>query len=110
MKKRNLLIGIALLIFAAIACNSLVPNTVESIPTQTSPVARFRSGRSPYLRPRRKSRTGFRSSRHCGCAKRRVFCATRVAGAISIPLQNFEGSGVQNLSLEKDQWIITYCT
>jgi hypothetical protein len=38
------------------------------------------------------------------------FAASRVAGAISIPLQNFEGSGVQNLSLEKDQWIITYCT
>jgi 3-mercaptopyruvate sulfurtransferase SseA len=38
------------------------------------------------------------------------FAASRVAGAISIPLQNFEGSGIQNLSLEKDQWIITYCT
>lgn len=38
------------------------------------------------------------------------FAASRIAGAISIPLQNFEGSGIQNLSLEKDQWIITYCT
>ncbi len=31
------------------------------------------------------------------------------AGAISIPLEKFEFS-LQNLSLEKDQWIITYCT
>lgn len=39
-----------------------------------------------------------------------AFASTRVAGAVSIPLQNFEGNGVRNLSLEKDQWIITYCT
>jgi predicted sulfurtransferase len=38
------------------------------------------------------------------------FAANRVDGAISIPLQNFEGSSIINLSLQKDQWIITYCT
>jgi 3-mercaptopyruvate sulfurtransferase SseA len=31
------------------------------------------------------------------------------AGAISIPLEKFEYS-IQNLSFEKQQWIITYCT
>ena len=30
-------------------------------------------------------------------------------GAMSIPLSQFE-TNIQNLSLDKDQWIITYCT
>jgi predicted sulfurtransferase len=37
------------------------------------------------------------------------YTASHVAGAVSIPLTNIE-SGVNNLSLQKDQWIITYCT
>jgi 3-mercaptopyruvate sulfurtransferase SseA len=31
------------------------------------------------------------------------------AGAVSIPLENFE-KNIGKLSLEKSQWIITYCT
>jgi 3-mercaptopyruvate sulfurtransferase SseA len=31
------------------------------------------------------------------------------AGAMSIPLSKFEVN-IENLSLDKDQWIITYCT
>ena len=37
------------------------------------------------------------------------FAAGHVAGAISIPLINFENNPA-NIPLEKDQWIITYCT
>ena len=32
-----------------------------------------------------------------------------VAGAISIPLDQFENN-IKNVALKKDQWIITYCT
>ena len=32
-----------------------------------------------------------------------------IAGAISIPLGEFENN-IANVPLEKDQWIITYCT
>jgi 3-mercaptopyruvate sulfurtransferase SseA len=110
MKKRNLLIGIALLIFAAIACNSLVPNTVESIPTQTSllPVSEADVPRISVRDAKAALDSGAAVIVDVRSAE--AFASTRVAGAISIPLQNFEGSGVQNLSLEKDQWIITYCT
>jgi hypothetical protein len=38
-----------------------------------------------------------------------AYAASHVAGAVSIPLTNIE-IGVSNLSLKKDQWIITYCT
>ncbi len=37
------------------------------------------------------------------------YAAGHMAGAISIPLDEFENN-IQNLSLNKDQWIITYCT
>ena len=37
------------------------------------------------------------------------FAAGHAAGAISIPLANFENN-IEDLSLDKDQWIITYCT
>jgi 3-mercaptopyruvate sulfurtransferase SseA len=37
------------------------------------------------------------------------FAAGHAAGAISIPLANFENN-IEDLSLEKGQWIITYCT
>jgi 3-mercaptopyruvate sulfurtransferase SseA len=37
------------------------------------------------------------------------FAAGHVAGAISIPLAEFE-TNISNIALKKDQWIITYCT
>lgn len=37
------------------------------------------------------------------------YASGHAAGAISIPLGNFE-TNIESLSLEKDQWIITYCT
>ncbi|MBK7455946.1 MAG: rhodanese-like domain-containing protein [Anaerolineales bacterium] len=37
------------------------------------------------------------------------FAAGHATGAISIPLTNFENNPA-NIPLEKDQWIITYCT
>jgi predicted sulfurtransferase len=38
-----------------------------------------------------------------------AFTIEHIAGAISIPLTNFENDPA-NLSLDKHQWIITYCT
>jgi 3-mercaptopyruvate sulfurtransferase SseA len=112
MKKRNLLIGIALLILATLACNSLVPNTaeVESVPTQTSPQL-ISEADVPRIDVRdAKAALDSGAAVIVDVRSAESFAASRVAGAISIPLQNFEGSGIQNLSLEKDQWIITYCT
>jgi 3-mercaptopyruvate sulfurtransferase SseA len=37
------------------------------------------------------------------------YAAGHIAGAISIPLTEFE-SNINSLPLDKDQWIITYCT
>jgi 3-mercaptopyruvate sulfurtransferase SseA len=37
------------------------------------------------------------------------YAAGHIAGAVSIPLAEFE-TNINNPSLDKDQWIITYCT
>ncbi len=37
------------------------------------------------------------------------YSAGHAVGAISIPLAEFE-TNISNIALEKDQWIITYCT
>ncbi len=38
-----------------------------------------------------------------------AYAAGHMEGAINIPLGNFE-TDIENISLEEDQWIITYCT
>ena len=38
-----------------------------------------------------------------------AYAAGHAAGAISIPLSEFENN-INDLPLDKDQWIITYCT
>jgi hypothetical protein len=38
-----------------------------------------------------------------------AYAAGHTVGAISIPLVIFE-TDINNVSLEKNQWIITYCT
>ena len=37
------------------------------------------------------------------------YASSHAAGSISIPLDNFE-TNIGGIPLEKDQWIITYCT
>jgi len=38
-----------------------------------------------------------------------TYAAGHIPGAISIPLAEFENN-INGIALEKDQWIITYCT
>ena len=38
-----------------------------------------------------------------------AYASSHAAGSISLPLENFENN-IGKLSLEKSQWIITYCT
>lgn len=112
MKQRNILIGAALLLGIALACNfaapqaepaaiqplpgnSGIPQTEDQVPriTVSDAKAALDSGQAILVDVR--SAESY-ASRHA-------------AGAVSIPLANFENN-IGSLSLEKDQWIITYCT
>lgn len=120
MKKRNLLIGIALLIFTALACNSLVPNTteatpfyviteVESVPTQTSPQLISEADVPRISVSEAKAALDSGTAVIVDVRSADAYANGHAAGAVSIPLINFENN-IGSLSLKKDQWIITYCT
>ena len=93
-KKIHLIVAIALLVLLS-ACASQIPQTEDEVPRVTVEEAK----------------SAFESSKAIIVDVRSAesYAAGHAAGAISIPLTEFENN-IGNLSLDKDQWIITYCT
>ena len=116
MKKRNLLVAFSILVLAALACNASLPQTEPTtIPTQ--PQTQNQPGNIPQTEadvPRisvEDAKIAFDSGQAIIVDVRSAdsYATSHAAGAVSIPLENFENN-IGNLSLEKKQWIITYCT
>ncbi len=116
---------ITFLVLATLACQSLVPSTVEPfivsteapLPTQPQPGQQPQGNQPPLTEAQvpRISVSDAKAAVDSGAAtlvdvrSAESYAAGHAAGAISIPLGNFEVN-IDKLSLEKDQWIITYCT
>jgi 3-mercaptopyruvate sulfurtransferase SseA len=118
---------ITFLVSATLACQSLVPSTVEPfivsteaplpLPTQPQPGQQPQGNQPPLTEaqvPRievDKAKAAVDSGAAILVDVRSAdsYAAGHAVGAISIPLGNFE-TNIDKLSLEKDQWIITYCT
>ncbi len=116
---------ITFLVLATLACQSLVPSTVEPfivsteapLPTQPQPVQQPQGNQPPLTEaqvPRievDKAKAAVDSGAAVLVDVRSAdsYASGHAAGAISIQLGNFE-TNIDKLSLEKDQWIITYCT
>jgi len=92
----------AALLFAALACNSLLPQGVPGFPTE-----------NPYLEVPRVTPEEAIAAYNSGAA---VFVDVRgtdqysqshIAGALSIPLTEIEARIGE---LDPNDWIITYCT
>jgi len=97
MKNKNLFIVSAFLVLFS-ACASpapQIPKTEDAVPRVTVEEAKsaVENGKAIIVDVR----------------SAESYAAGHAAGAISIPLTNFENN-IEDLSLEKDQWIITYCT
>lgn len=116
MKKYKLLLAISILTLAALACNSFLPQaTPTAIPTQPQP--QNQNGNAPQTEdqvPRisvKEAKAALDSGQAILVDVRSAdsYKSAHAAGAISIPLENFENN-IGSLSLEKDEWIITYCT
>ena len=116
---------ITFLVLATLACQSLVPSTVEPfivsteapLPTQPQPGQQPQGNQPPLTEAQvpRISVSDAKAAVDSGQATlvdvRSVesYAAGHAAGAISIPLGNVEVN-IDKLTLEKSQWIITYCT
>ena len=117
MKKRNLLVAFSLLILATLACNAALPQAAEPTIIPTQPQVQNPNSGIPQTEadvPRisvEDAKAAFDSGQAIIVDVRSVdsYSAGHATGAISIPLENFENN-IGNLSLKKDQWIITYCT
>lgn len=114
MKIKNILLSLSILVFATLACQALSPQaTPTTIPTIVRPPIN-----SIPLTEADVPRIEVHEAKAALDAGQVILIDVRsadsyafghAAGAISIPLQNFEDN-IGSLSLEKSQWIITYCT
>ncbi|MFN8384558.1 MAG: rhodanese-like domain-containing protein [Anaerolineales bacterium] len=122
MKKRNLQIAFSILVLAALACNAALPQAAEptAIPTQAqlqnniTPQANLQIPQTEADVPRIKvedAKAALDSGQAILLDVRSAdsYKAGHAVGARSIPLENFENN-IGGLSLDKNQWIITYCT
>ncbi|MBI5825249.1 MAG: rhodanese-like domain-containing protein [Chloroflexi bacterium] len=108
MKKYKPLVAFSILLLAALACNSALPQTTSTaIPTQPTPQTEADVPRINV----ENAKAAFDSGQAIIVDVRSVeyYAANHAGGAISIPLANIENN-LGSLSLEKNQWIITYCT
>ncbi|GAB4497520.1 MAG: hypothetical protein OHK003_06410 [Anaerolineales bacterium] len=118
MRKSNSLIGIGLLIYASLACQSLAPTPTKTPPpTQPQPVQQPQTNLPPLTESQvpRIAVSEAKAALDSGAAvlidvrSVEAYAKGHAAGAVSIPLVNFENN-INNFSFKKDQWIITYCT
>ena len=122
---KRITLFIALLTLTALACQSLATPTVEPFivstkaPLPTQPQSGQKpQGNQPPLTEAQVPRIEVDKAKAAvdsGAAvlvdvrSTESYAAGHAVGAVSIPLGNFEVN-IDKLSLEKDQWIITYCT
>ena len=124
-RKTNILLAATILAFAIQACNAPSPTTEPPIaPTQTlaathiiEPVSTQTQANLPESEaavPRvsvEEAKAAFDSGAAIIVDVRSAgaYAASHVPGAINIQLGEFE-TNPTGLNLDKDQWIITYCT
>ena len=108
---------ISILLLAALACNITLPQTAPTIqPISTQPQTQGQTD-LPLTEADvpRVSTEGAKAALESGQAfivdvrSAEAYAEGHIAGAISIPLGEFENN-IANVPLDKDQWIITYCT
>ena len=119
MNNTKLLFALSVLIFTTLACNSVVP-TAEPPPTAvviiepTSPPQKSNIPVSEAGVPRVDGAVA-KAAFDTGAAiivdvrSKQIYDLSHVAGAINIPLGEFE-TNISGVQLDKNQWIITYCT
>lgn len=117
--KNNTFLAVAVLTLTTLACNALLPlPTQDSAPTQIiEPIFTQPQNNLPQTEDAvpRVTVEEAKAALDSGAAiivdvrSADSFALSHVAGAISIPLGYFE-SDIASIDLDKEQWIITYCT
>jgi len=115
MSKTKIILAAALLIFTLSACSAIAP-TAE--PTYVIVEPTYPPTQATILTEANVPRVSIEKARvavESGAAiivdvrSKQAYDASHVAGAINIQLGEFE-TNISGIALDKDQWIITYCT
>ena len=118
MQKTTLLLAISILLLATLACSALASPTAKPIPTTIVEVLSTPTVGNIPLTEAKVPRVSLEKARvaiESGAAividvrSQEAYAASHIPGAINIQLDEFE-SNPTGLGLDKDQWIITYCT
>ena len=118
MPKTKISLAISTLILATLACNAVLPAEPTSTPviifepTNPSQPSDLPVTEEDVPRiPLEAAYTAYTSGAAIIVDVRSVdsYNASHVPNALSIPLENFE-LNIDAVNLDKDQWIITYCT
>jgi 3-mercaptopyruvate sulfurtransferase SseA len=117
---KRIVLFLALLGLTVLACNAATPQaepTAAPLPTQPQSGQPLQGNQPPLTEAQvpRITVSDAKAAVDSGAAilvdvrSADSYAAGHAAGAISIPLGNFEVN-IDKLTLEKSQWIITYCT
>jgi phage shock protein E len=115
--KRTLLVTSILLLFATSACNAALPQadpttapTMQAIATLPKTALPLTEADVPRVTVEEaKAALDNGEAVIVDVRSAESYAAGHVVGSINIPLAEFENN-IGNLSLNKGQWIITYCT
>ena len=118
----NIFIGLSVALLAVLACNAILPQSESNAPISTqSPIFTLAPLPTKSGQPQTEDEVPRVSVEEAKLAldsgeavivdvrSSEAYAEVHIAGAVLIPLGEFEGN-IANVPLDKDQWIITYCT
>jgi len=121
-RQRNIFIGLSVALLAVLACNAILPQSESNAPISTQvPIFTLSPLPTKSGQPQTEDEVPRVSVEEAKLAldsgeavivdvrSSEAYAEVHIAGAVLIPLGEFEGN-IANVPLDKDQWIITYCT
>ena len=121
-RQRNIFIGLSVALLAVLACNAILPQSESNAPISTqAPIFTLSPLPTKSGQPQTENEVPRVSVEDAKLAldsgeavivdvrSSEAYAEVHIAGAVLIPLGEFEGN-IANVPLDKDQWIITYCT
>lgn len=119
MQKTKIILAISFIILVTLACNALLPlpdsdgeptQIIEPVFTQSQDGIPQTEDAVPRVTVEEaKAAVDSGAAVIVDVRSREDYEKSRIAGALFIPLEDFENN-IADLDLSKEQWIITYCT